>query len=166
MPSKNIGPNAAEGQFSFNNDGKIEGYITLEDADKIVVDLANATLCALLTENGDGGKPLEKCKRDANLNIDFEKVLKDTVFNKDSLLVTSHLSGPFDSNFYFMSSLLRGRIQQVNARMNAETNEMRKTALRMLYDGVTQFPGHDADIKDFYQGVAENVCKQFKKNHI
>jgi len=71
-PFNNCGPNAAEGQFSFNNDGKIEGYITLEDADKIVVDLANATLCALLTENGDGGKPLEKCKRDANLNIDFK----------------------------------------------------------------------------------------------
>lgn len=71
-PFNNCGPYPEENQFSFINGGKLEGYITLEDADNIVVDLANASLCALLTENGDGGTPIEKCKRDAMGNVDFK----------------------------------------------------------------------------------------------
>lgn len=63
-PLNNCGPSAPDNQFSFNNAGKLDGYITLEDADDIIVDLANASLCALLTEDGDGAKPIEKCKRD------------------------------------------------------------------------------------------------------
>lgn len=64
-PYNNCGPNPAENQFTFNNAGKLEGFITLEDADNIIVDLANASLCALLTEDGDGATPISKCKRDA-----------------------------------------------------------------------------------------------------
>jgi len=52
------------GQFSFINGGKLEGYITLEDADSVVVDVLNATLCTVLTNENDGGTPLKKCKRD------------------------------------------------------------------------------------------------------
>lgn len=62
-PFNNCGPNPAANEYSFVNGGKIEGYITLEDADNIIVDLASASLCALLTEDGDGAKP-SKCKRD------------------------------------------------------------------------------------------------------
>jgi hypothetical protein len=64
-PFNNCGPNPAANEFTFNNGGKLEGFITLEDADDIVVDLANASLCALLTEDGDGAMPTSKCKRDA-----------------------------------------------------------------------------------------------------
>ncbi len=71
-PYNNCGPNPAENQFSYINGGKLEGYITLEDADGIVVDLANASLCALLTGNGDKGMPIEKCARDAMAKIDYK----------------------------------------------------------------------------------------------
>jgi hypothetical protein len=71
-PFNNCGPSPADNQFTFNNAGKLDGYITLEDADDIIVDLANASLCALLTEDGDGGMPIEKCKRDANAKIVFQ----------------------------------------------------------------------------------------------
>ncbi len=64
-PYNNCGPSPVDNQFTFNNAGSLSGYITLEDADNIIVDLANASLCALLTEDGDGGMPIEKCKRDA-----------------------------------------------------------------------------------------------------
>jgi len=64
-PFNNCGPSPVDNQFSFNNGGSLEGYITLEDADDIVVDLANASLCALLTEDGDGAMPTSKCNRDA-----------------------------------------------------------------------------------------------------
>jgi hypothetical protein len=70
-PYNNCGPNPTENQFTFINGGSLEGYITLEDADNIIVDLANASLCALLTGNGDGAAP-EKCKRDAMGKIDFK----------------------------------------------------------------------------------------------
>lgn len=65
-PFNNCGPAPLDNQFSFNNGGKLEGYITLEDADDIIVDLANASLCALLTEDGDGAMPISKCKRDTS----------------------------------------------------------------------------------------------------
>lgn len=71
-PLNNCGPLATENQFSFVNGGKLEGYITLEDADNIVVDLAKASLCALLTEDGDGAMPTSKCKRDAMSKIVYK----------------------------------------------------------------------------------------------
>jgi hypothetical protein len=64
-------PYPKEGQFTFKNGGKIEGYITLEDADSVIVELAGASLCKLLAGEGDGKMP-EKCKRDANGKILFE----------------------------------------------------------------------------------------------
>lgn len=71
-PLNNCLPLPSENQFSFNNAGKLEGYITLEDADSIVVDLAKASLCALLTEDGDGAMPTSKCKRDAMGKIAYK----------------------------------------------------------------------------------------------
>jgi hypothetical protein len=71
-PFNNCGPSAADNQYTFNNAGKLDGYITLEDADNIVVDLANASLCALLTEDGDGATPTSRCKRDAAAKIAYQ----------------------------------------------------------------------------------------------
>jgi len=71
-PFNNCGPSPADNQFTFNNAGKLDGYITLEDADDIIVDLAKASLCALLTEDGDGAMPNSKCKRDAMSKITYK----------------------------------------------------------------------------------------------
>jgi len=71
-PLANCLPLPAENQYSFVNAGKIEGYITLEGADSVVVDLAKATLCALLTGSDDGGTPTKKCKRDAMGKIEVK----------------------------------------------------------------------------------------------
>lgn len=59
-----------------DSDGKLEGYITLEEADKVIVDKLGQSLCVLLTgdaaQYGDGGSPLTKCKRDAAMKITFQ----------------------------------------------------------------------------------------------
>jgi hypothetical protein len=58
----------------FLTGAKIDGFITLEEADTVVVDELGQTLCLLLTGDsatyGDGGTP-NKCKRDANMEITF-----------------------------------------------------------------------------------------------
>jgi len=55
--------------------GTLEGYITLEDADSVIVDALKQSLCVLLSgdsaQYGDGGSP-NKCKRDMNNAIIFQ----------------------------------------------------------------------------------------------
>jgi len=65
-------PFPEENQFTFLNGAKIEGHITLEDADEVIVDLANKSLCAILTDKDDGAMPIAKCLRDANGKIDYQ----------------------------------------------------------------------------------------------
>lgn len=65
-------PFPEENQFSFLNAGQIEGHITLEDADNVIVDLANKSLCALLTGADDKAMPIAKCVRDAGGKIDYQ----------------------------------------------------------------------------------------------
>lgn len=52
----------------FETGASLEGYITLEDADAVVVDQLNQSLCVLLSGDvgafGDGGAPIERCARD------------------------------------------------------------------------------------------------------
>jgi hypothetical protein len=59
-----------------DSDGKLEGYITLDEADTVIVDKVGQTLCVLLsgdaTAFGDGGSPIVKCKRDAAQKITFQ----------------------------------------------------------------------------------------------
>jgi len=63
-PFNECGPNPEEGLFSFLNGGKIEGYITLEDADDVIVEALGASLCPLILGEHDGGMPIKKCLRD------------------------------------------------------------------------------------------------------
>jgi hypothetical protein len=52
----------------FDEAGSIDAFMTLEDADQIIIESLNQSLCVLLSGNaatfGDGGSP-SKCKRDA-----------------------------------------------------------------------------------------------------
>jgi hypothetical protein len=54
-------------KLTFTNGGTVEALITLEDADAIIVDALDQSLCVLLSGDnavyGDGGSP-SKCKRD------------------------------------------------------------------------------------------------------
>lgn len=67
-PAKNCEQDTGAGKFSFVNGALAEGYILLEEADKIIVSLLgiNRSLCVILSESpnlfGDGGNPT-KCKR-------------------------------------------------------------------------------------------------------
>ncbi|UQA57960.1 hypothetical protein [Polyangium aurulentum] len=70
-PLNNCYPYPEENQFTFTTGGKLEGYITLEDADSVIVDLAGASLCKLITNQGNGEKP-DKCARDANGKITYK----------------------------------------------------------------------------------------------
>jgi hypothetical protein len=58
-----------------DSDGKLDGYITLEEADTVLVDAVGQSLCVILsgdaTTYGDGGSPA-KCKRDAGMKITFQ----------------------------------------------------------------------------------------------
>ncbi len=59
-----------------DTDGKLDGYITLEEADSVIVDKLSQSLCVILSGNsgmyGDGGMPVSKCKRDVNMKIVFQ----------------------------------------------------------------------------------------------
>jgi hypothetical protein len=70
-PLNNCLPYPEEGQFTFTTGGRLEGYITLEDADSVIVELANASLCKLITNQGSGQMP-DKCARDANGKITYK----------------------------------------------------------------------------------------------
>lgn len=61
---------------AFINGGKLSGYITLEEVDKVIVDAARMSLCLLLArslnDGGDyasGAEPNNTCKRDENGKI-------------------------------------------------------------------------------------------------
>lgn len=60
---------------AFDDAGKIDAHMTLEDADAIIVDSLSQSLCVLLSGNaamyGDGGSP-SKCKRDAMNQIIYK----------------------------------------------------------------------------------------------
>jgi hypothetical protein len=61
---------------AFVDGASLDAFISLEDADGIVVAPLSETLCVMLSGNaaqyGDGTKPVQKCKRDANNQIVFE----------------------------------------------------------------------------------------------
>lgn len=69
-------PNVDENIDAFINGGKIDGYISLEEADSIIISSfgLNRSLCVLLSNSagvfGDGGSPA-KCKRDGAGKIKF-----------------------------------------------------------------------------------------------
>ncbi|MEP7123583.1 MAG: hypothetical protein ABJE95_21825 [Byssovorax sp.] len=58
-----------------DSDGKLDGFITLEEADTVIVDAVGQSLCVILSGDaatyGDGGMPA-KCKRDAAMKINFQ----------------------------------------------------------------------------------------------
>jgi hypothetical protein len=59
----------------FVNGGELEGYIQIEEADEVIVDLAGQSLCVLLSNDpnqyGDGGDP-NRCKRDGGGAIELK----------------------------------------------------------------------------------------------
>lgn len=59
-----------------DSDGKLEGYITLDQADTVVIDQLGQSLCVLLSGDaamyGNGSMPINKCKRDAAMKITFQ----------------------------------------------------------------------------------------------
>src|SRR5262249_16155580 len=60
---------------AFTTAADLAGHMTLEDADKVVVDALGQTLCVILSGDankyGDGGMP-NKCMRDANMKIVYQ----------------------------------------------------------------------------------------------
>ncbi len=67
-PEENCEPKPDEGLERFINGASLEGFITLEEADAVDVDLVGSSLCVLLsgdgTTYGDGADPIQRCKRD------------------------------------------------------------------------------------------------------
>lgn len=57
------GCQATEGHPSFLPGAKVDGYITLEEADTIVSTSFGTSLCVFITGKGDGGTPVNKCAR-------------------------------------------------------------------------------------------------------
>lgn len=55
---------------AFLDGGSLEGFISLDDADTVVIDVLGQTMCVLLSGDpltfGDGGDPVTRCKRDTN----------------------------------------------------------------------------------------------------
>ena len=65
-------PDPDNGVFSFQNGGELDGYITLEEADTVIVSTLGQSLCVLLSgdpgQYGQGADP-QVCKRDGNGKI-------------------------------------------------------------------------------------------------
>lgn len=87
-PTLQCKPDATTAAFAAG--GKLEGYITLEEADQVVIDTLNATLCVVLANDPmyvDQGK----CKRDAGNKIVFQGDWCDTTNSaggcKDSVVL-------------------------------------------------------------------------------
>jgi hypothetical protein len=82
-----------------DSDGKLDGYITLEEDDSVIVDKLGESLCVILSGDastyGDGGVPLAKCKRNASMKIIFQGDWCDATNNascKDSLRLSAGFS--------------------------------------------------------------------------
>ena len=62
-------------KLAFTNDGHLNGFITLEEADTVIVDTLKQSLCVMLSGDaatfGDGATPA-KCKRDAMMKIVYK----------------------------------------------------------------------------------------------
>ncbi len=75
MPTDNCLAAPSAGIYYFIDGGELEGHITLEEADSVIVDVTDAALCVLLsgdpTTYGDGASP-EHCTRDGNDEIILE----------------------------------------------------------------------------------------------
>lgn len=75
QPVNNCLPNAEKGIDYYINGASLDGYITLEEADTVVVDVLKQSLCVLLSDDvnqfGDDGDP-KRCTRDANGDIIFQ----------------------------------------------------------------------------------------------
>jgi hypothetical protein len=61
----------------FTDGASLDGYITLEDADTVIVSVLNESLCVLLSDASDAGSMpgdggINLCERDANGNIVFQ----------------------------------------------------------------------------------------------
>lgn len=61
---------------NFIDAAQLSAFIPLEEADKVVITSLNQTLCVLLSGDpgayGNGAMPVNKCKRDASMNIVFK----------------------------------------------------------------------------------------------
>lgn len=81
-----------------NSDGKLDGYITLEQADTVIVDAVGQSLCVILSGDaatyGNGATP-SLCKRDAAMKITFKGDWCDATDDntcKDSARLTANFS--------------------------------------------------------------------------
>lgn len=72
-PEQNCAPFPEMGIDYFVNGGDLDGYVVLEEADAVTVDLASQSLCVLLSGDpdtyGDGDPDVERCARDGDGNI-------------------------------------------------------------------------------------------------
>jgi hypothetical protein len=81
-----------------NSDGTLDGYITLEQADTVIVDAVGQSLCVILSGDaatyGNGATPA-LCKRDAAMKITFQGDWCDATNDntcKDSARLTANFS--------------------------------------------------------------------------
>jgi hypothetical protein len=65
--------NDCKGAAPFKTGADLDGFITLEEADTVIVDALKQSLCVIIAGNtfGDGAMPASKCKRTAGA-IDFK----------------------------------------------------------------------------------------------
>ncbi|MSP24168.1 MAG: hypothetical protein EXR75_03185 [Myxococcales bacterium] len=99
-PVNNCLPDTDAGIDYFINGGKLEGHITLEEADAVTVELLAQSLCVLLSGDpatyGDGQKP-NKCKRDGAAKItlvgDWCSTTDSAGGCKDAFQLSAELAG-------------------------------------------------------------------------
>lgn len=68
-------PDDSAGQSYFTDGASLDGFVTIEESDTVIVSALNQSLCVLLSgdasANGNGASP-NQCKRDANNKIELK----------------------------------------------------------------------------------------------
>ena len=67
-----------------------------------------------------------------------------------------------DDSYQIISSLLSDKIYQIHIEHNDKVVKLQERAIRLLYQGVQEYDGHDATIKEVWEGLLESIPQVVK----
>lgn len=75
---------------------------------------------------------------------------------------SSQINSKLDDSYQIISSLLSDKIYQIHIEHNDKVVKLQERAIRLLYQGVQEYDGHDATIKEVWEGLLESIPQVVK----
>jgi len=72
------------------------------------------------------------------------------------------MSSKTDDSNHIISSLLSDRVYQIYIEHNEKVVKLQERAIRLLYQNVKEYDGHNADIKEVWEGLLESIPQVIK----